>query len=156
MVSRGVSSRFRFERRRELGHDESEAAHHLAQHVIGGEAHPACAGLRIDADLHRRVAVAQVIRGTRQRTCVGAHRLHERLVGRGDANDAPVVAAQAIAAAQDRAALEEQPDLLAIDQPRAQPAFLALLERKPELGVVSLLRGDALADDQHGIVQNRK
>ncbi len=59
-VAAAVGAAFRLERRLDLGHRQAQAAHHLAEHVVGGEAQPA------GQQLHGDVAVTQVVCGTRK------------------------------------------------------------------------------------------
>ena len=65
-----VGARLRLERRLGLGDGASEATCHLGQHVVGLEAQTAAAGL--GNDLHRYVAIAQVVGGAREEQgCAG-------------------------------------------------------------------------------------
>jgi len=147
MMSRGIRARLGLEGRLDRGHAGAKAAHHFAQHVVRGKTQPAV------ADLDRCMPIAQVIGCARQGASIIAAYFHQLFVSGDDAHDAAIGAAQAIAAAQDRPALEEQADFLATGKHRAQAAFLALLERQDKQGVLRRLRRDALFDYQH---QKRK
>ena len=83
-------------------------------------------------------------------SAVGATNL-EQVFRRGDhAHDATVIRLQEFSAAQHASPLEEQADILAPGDRRAQAAFLPLLERERQLGVERRLRRNAFLHDQHG------
>ena len=135
----------------------AEAFGQFFQHVVRREAHPAFA-VALDADGQLHVAVAQVVAELGQ----GQARVDEsgyyRLVRCFDADDFAGVSLQAVAAAQHRAAVEEQADVVTGVGRGPQAAADAQFQRQRE-GVVDfrLFHGfDALCQFQHLIIpQNR-
>ncbi len=138
----------RLEGRFDVLNRQAEAAHHFGQHVIAGEAQPA--GTDLDGD----VAVAEVVGGAQEQQRIAADRLAQGL-GSGDhLDDAAVVRGEPVAAAQHRAAREEQAALLAAGELRAQPALAARLEGQQQFFGCRRSGRGALLDDDHA--QKRK
>src|SRR6188768_3190283 len=99
-------------------HLQAQAAQHVIEHMIVQETQHA------GPNLQRHMAVAQVVGRACQQLRVGAghHRQQFRRCRHG--NDASIIGQQPVAAAQHRAALENEASLLAADQHAAQPALL--------------------------------
>jgi hypothetical protein len=112
MMARGVRARLGLERRATaLATRRAKSPQHAGEHLVRGEAQ------RAVAHLDRRVPVAEMEGAARKRGRVGTARLHQRFVRGDHAHDAAVVRAQAIAAAQHRAAVEHEADLFAAREP---------------------------------------
>jgi hypothetical protein len=111
--------------------------------MIGGQAQP------VRPNLNGRVAVSQMIGRAREQLGVFTPHFDQLLGSRPDAHDSSIVGAQAVAVAQYRPALEQQPDFLATPGDRAQATLLAQFEWKQQLGIERGLGTDALADKKH-------
>lgn len=135
VVAMGVGAGFRLEGGGEIHHLGAQPDKHGLQYVVGLDAQPA------GTHLHCHVAVAQVIGDPRQRLGVGTTRFEQVFRRRDDLDNAPVLRQQAIAAAQDGAARQEQANLLAIGQLRAQAALGAGVEVELQAGSGSGLAG---------------
>jgi len=144
-----VSPCLGLERRTQSRDHRAEAAQHAGEHVVGGDSQPSV------SDLRRRVPIAEVVRGARERSRIGTAYFDQVFVGGNDAHDAPVVGFETIAAAQDRPSLEKDTDLLAADDRGAEPALLPQLEREHQLGIVRRPSAEPASNDEHAI-QNRK
>src|SRR6478735_4723014 len=131
-------------------HPQAQAAQHVIEHMVVQETQHA------DPNLQRHIAVAQMVGRARQQLRVGAghHRQQFRRCRHG--NDTSIIGQQPVAAAQHRAALENEASLLAAVQHAAQPALLPQLEGQREL----LRRFErtmvVLADLQHGWPSEKK
>src|SRR5213075_2758620 len=111
------------------GHDgyfDAESGEHFGQDVIGRKAEPA------NAHLDGRMAIAQMIGRARESLCIPRPRLHQVFLGALNAHDSSIIRNKGLTAAKDGAAVEKEPDFLAADERRAQPALAALLERQHE------------------------
>lgn len=110
-VAAAVGARFRLERAGRRDHAESEAAHHVVEHVIVRPGQPAI------ANFDRDVAVTEMIRGTRERarrTGRTRHRLRRGLDAHHETGPRDEVAA-----AQHAAAWQPEPGLAAGSQTHA-------------------------------------
>lgn len=124
-----VSTGLRFERRLFYAHVESQAAHHVVEHVIVLVTQPTL------SDLKRDVSIPEVIRRTRQsERVIGSHG-RDGFRRSDDSNHATIVSAQQIAIAQHAPAFQEQTDLFARRERGAQAALRSQLERKYEIEV---------------------
>ena len=101
---------------------QSQARHHVAQHVIGAKSQPS------RAQLHRHMAIPQMISGAREQQWVGRTRFHQCFRRGDDFHDAAIVVRQFVAVMQHRAAFEKQARVFARFRACAQPALAALLE----------------------------
>jgi hypothetical protein len=134
MVSARVGAGLGLEGRFHLLHRRAELLHHLLQHVVGGDTQ------EVLPDLHRHVAVAEVVRDLRERVRFDV----QQLLGLGQhLDDAPIRCGDQIAAAQDLAARQHERHFLARDELGAQPALLARVERELELPLHVQLVGRA-------------
>jgi len=118
----GVGTRLGLERRSLCPHRQAQAVDHVVQHMIVLIAQPAV------PDLEQYVPITEVVSGPGQQPgVVGPHRRYR--LRRGDHLDhAAIVSQEAIAAAQDLAALEYQPDLLTIGKMSAESAARSKVE----------------------------
>src|ERR1700682_6728963 len=125
-MARGVCAGLGLEGRGHRRYFDAETEEHFRKDMIGGKAKPTI------ADLNRRVAIAEMV----SRSCQGLRVLrahfHQLFRGALHAHDPSVVRRQAVAAAQDRSALEKEPYLLAADERRAQSALAPVLERQAQ------------------------
>ena len=157
-----VSAGFGFKGRHDLMRMGTEAVEHLGQHVIGANAQGKVPILLAANNLHRRVAVAQVIRATREFVGVMALNFKHRFGGgeyAHDTIDALIIhAAQAIASAQHGIARQKQGGLItgsrAAGQGGALAALLAQFVGKGQFALHLCQRGNAFFQCQHD--QNRK
>lgn len=124
-----IGARFRLEWRSQLTHWQTEAAHHVAQHMIGGETQAS------RRQFYGDMTVAQVIGGASERQRIIADRFHHRLGSGNDLDDAAVIAEESVATAQHRAALEKKSAGFAASEARAQAALATVLESQLEVGV---------------------
>src|SRR5450631_3621733 len=145
VMARGVRAGLGLESGVQRGRLDTEAGEHLRQHMIGGKAKPAV------TDLNCRVAVAEMVRRSRQRVGVFRAHLHQLLRGAFHANDSSIIRRETIPASQDRSTLEKKADLLSADERRAQPALAPLLERQGKHVVDLRRRGNKLANYHHGV-----
>lgn len=124
-----VRPRFRPERRPHGAEREAEALDHPSEDRIGGEPHA------VLADLHRDVAIAEVIGGAGERERVVRRHLHQFLDVRLDAHARAVLGDEHLARPQRLAALEDDGDLGVRVDRLAQAVALALgvRERDGEL-----------------------
>jgi hypothetical protein len=106
-----------------MGHPCAEAAQHVLEHVVFGDAQETV------ADLHRHVAVAEVIGDPRERIGLDVQQL---LGGRNDLDRAAARRPHHVSAAQNLAARHHQGDFLTRLERRTQAALLPLFERKDE------------------------
>jgi hypothetical protein len=111
-----------------LAHRHTELNEHFAQDWIGLKLE------KIFAELYRRVAVSQVVRGTHQ----GIRRLggHEKDIFRGrfDPDQRSVFGLQKVAVAQDGSARQEQGRFRSIRERRSKPALAPKIEWQHKLG----------------------
>ena len=129
VMAGSVGARLGLEGRADWHHRSAEPAKHPGEHIVGREAKPA------STHLHGRMAVAQMIGGPGEGIRIRAAHLQEILRRGGHPHDATVVSLEAIAVAKHRAAVEEETDLLAAYDRRAQPALLPQLEREHKFRV---------------------
>ncbi len=124
LVTAAIRARLRLERRRRVIHVCAQALEHVFEHGISFQFQLS------RGHFNRRVAIAQVIGGTRQRNgIVSVYNQH--ILRRGNhAHQAAVVGDQHVAIAQHRAARQHQRNFLTVIQCRGQPALAALIEDK--------------------------
>ena len=123
-VTAAIRTRFRLERRRRVIHMRAQTLQHVFEHGISFQ-------FQLPrGHFHRRVAIAQVVCGARQRNgIVGVYNQH--ILRRSDhAHQAAVVGNQHVAVAQHRAARQHQRHFLAVIQRGGQPALAAVIEGK--------------------------
>jgi hypothetical protein len=121
-VTAAIRTRFRLERRRRVIHMRAQTLQHVFEHGISFQFQ------LLRGHFHRRVAIAQVVCGARQRNgIVGVYNQH--ILRRSDhAHQAAVVGNQHVAVAQHRAARQHQRHFLAVIQRGGQPALAAVIE----------------------------
>ena len=100
---------------------------HFCEHVVRGDAQESV------ADLHRHMAVAQVIGGARKVLGRAAGDVQYLFGLRDDFDDAPIARDNQITAAQDFTARQHQRHVLARNKLGAQAAFLPGIERQFQL-----------------------
>jgi hypothetical protein len=124
-----VSTGFRLKRRL-LHHDgESQAAHHVIEHVIVTIAQPAI------ADLQDHVSIAQVICRARNPLRILVMRFRDSFRRRSDFYDASIIGEQQISPAQDLSAFQNDSDLFAIGQTGTKTASAAKIKWQHELNI---------------------
>jgi hypothetical protein len=122
-----VSTGFRLKRRL-LHHDsESQAAHHVIEHVIVTVAQPAI------ADLQGHVSIAEVICRARKPLRILAMHVRDSFRGRADFDDPSIVGEQQISPAQDLSAFQNNSDLFAVGQAGAKTASAANIKWQHQL-----------------------
>jgi hypothetical protein len=125
-VTAAIRTRFRLERRRRVIHMRAQTLQHVFEHGISFQ-------FQLPrGHFHRRVAIAQVVCGARQRNgIVGVYNQH--ILRRSDhAHQATVVGNQHVSVAQHRAARQHQRHFLSVIQRGGQPALAAVIEGKGE------------------------
>ena len=110
MCAGAISAGFRLERRFFDSDGESQAAHHVVEHMIVLIAQP------VIADLQSDVTITEVIGRTREIATVNAaHRRHGFICG-NDFNDTAIIGQQQVTTAQHRASFQEQAGLFTIQR----------------------------------------
>ena len=128
LVPAAIRARLGLKRSARVIHMRAQTLEHVFQHRIGFE-------FQLPrGDFHRRVPVAQVVRGARQRNgIVGMHDQHI-LFRCNHAHQAAVVGDQHVAVAQHRAARQHQRHFLTVIQRSGQTALATVIEGKGERG----------------------
>ena len=148
---RAMRAGFRLERRFGLADGAAQPLHHLGQHVIGLETQLAAVFGR--HDLHRHMAVAEVVGGAGEEQRAGGDGFDQFFRCGEDLDDGRAVFGdQLVAAVQVVAAFEKDAGFGARSQRHLEAAALAFVVGQRDRVGGGLL--GALVEDQHG--QNRK
>jgi hypothetical protein len=121
VVAVAIGARLGLERRFDMRDARAQPAHHFLEHMVLHDAQEARPHLEGD------VAVAEVVGDACELLALDMEKALRR---RDDLHLAPVGGGDALAAAQHAAARQDERDLLAVVQPRAQTALLSQLEGK--------------------------
>jgi len=124
LVTAAIRARLRLERRRRVIHMRAQTLQHVFQHRIGFQ-------FQLPrSHFHRRVTIAQVVRGARQRNRIVSVYNQHILRRCNHAHEAAVVGDQHVTVAQHRAARQHQRNLLTVIQRSGQAALAAVIEGK--------------------------
>lgn len=126
LMTAAIRARLRLKRRRRVIHMCAQTLQHVFQHRIGFQFQLS------RRHFHRRVAIAQVVRGARQRNgIVGVYNQHV-LRSSNHAHQATIVGDQQVAIAQHRASRQHQRHFFTVIQRSGQTALAAVIEGKSE------------------------
>jgi hypothetical protein len=124
LVTAAIRARLRLERRRRVIHMRAQTLQHVFQHRIGFQFQLS------RSHFHRRVTIAQVVRGARQRNRIVSVYNQHILRRCKHAHEAAVVGDQHVTVAQHRAARQHQRNLLTVIQGGGQATLAAVIEGK--------------------------